>query len=151
MMVVIMQHVLLVTFNVKNVRKNPIIVNSVPVTEKKLQIVVVLLVLMILILLIVHLVLLNVPLVKTKLKNVSSVLKEELTHLLVFVKTDNTLTEKSVLIVPYNVLPVLPSKLVPNVLIKLELKPQFVIVNKDSMKTILLNVQNVMKNVKSVT
>jgi len=151
MMDVMMLLALNVISNVKNVTKNLIPVKIVLVIEKKLQNVTVHLVLITLKLLTVHLVPLNVPLVKTKLKTVLNVLKEELMNQNVSVKMDNISMEKSVLIVLSNVKLVPPSKPVLNVPTTPETKPQFVTVKLVSMKMIPLNVQNVLKNVKSVT
>jgi hypothetical protein len=99
----------------------------------------------------VHFVPLNVLLVKIVLITVSLVPKEESTHQNVIVPLVNTSMVLNVLIVPYNVIPVLLMKLVLLVPITPELKPQFVNVTSVTMKMEPQNVHLVKKNVKFVT
>lgn len=80
-----------------------------------------------------------------------NVLKEELTHQNVNVQKDNISMVTNVLIVPLNVILVLPMKPVLLVLTKPELKLQFVNVKSDSMKMEPKNVHLVLINVKFVT
>jgi hypothetical protein len=82
---------------------------------------------------------------------VLNVLKEESPHQLVHVQMDNISMVINVLIVLLNVLPVLIMKSVLLVLMKQELKLQFVNVKSDTTKTEPLNVHHVLINVKSVT
>jgi hypothetical protein len=149
--VVINQPVPLVPFNVLNVSLNHIPVLTVLVIESIPLNVSVLLVTMILVLPIVQLVPLNVLLVNLMLITVSSVLKEDITHLHAHVQMDNISMETDVLIVLHNVIPVLLMTSVTNVLMLLETKLQSVTVDSDSMKTDKKNVHLVLINVKSVT
>jgi hypothetical protein len=126
-LLVILQLVSLVTFNVTLVLQPLLVVMIVLVTENSPLLVLVQPDIMILVLNTAHLVLPDVPPVQVLLITVSSVLKVELTHHIVTVLMVNISMEPSVLIVLHNVPPVPLMKSVSLVILILELKPQFVI------------------------